>query len=117
MRTGAFVGHKCISSLTRSEAKMAGDVLRHSAVPLALASLRPAFNLIILLLNDILVQCTSCGRNMRTGAFVGHECISSLTRREAKMAGDVFRTCSIIVLQKVEIMKNLLYVRSIWWLV
>ena len=45
MRTGAFVGHKCISSLTRSEAKMAGDVFRHSAVPLAPASLRPAFDI------------------------------------------------------------------------
>ena len=48
----------------------------HSAIPLALASLRPASDVIILLLNDILVQCTSCGRNMRTGAFVGHECTS-----------------------------------------
>ena len=57
--------------------KVAGTVLCpccHSAVLLVLASLRPA-SLIILLLNDILVQCTSCGRNMRTGAFVGHECM------------------------------------------
>ena len=72
--------------------KVAGTVLCpccHSAVPPA--SLRPASDLIILLLNDILVQCTSCGRNMRTGAFVGHKCTSSLTRSEANMAGDVLR--------------------------
>ena len=54
-------------------------------------SLRPASDLIILLLNDILVQCTSCGRNMRTAAFVGHECTTSLTRSEANMASDVLR--------------------------
>ena len=74
--------------------KVAGTVLCpccHLAIPLAPASLRPASDLIILLLNDILVQCTSCGRNMRTGAFVGHECTSSLTRSEANMVGDFLR--------------------------
>ena len=77
---------------------VAGSVLCpccHSAVPLAPASLRPASDLIILLLSDILVQCTSCGRNMRTGAFVGHECTSSLTRSEANMAGAVVRSPTV----------------------
>ena len=58
--------------------------------------LRPASDLIILLLSDILVQCTSCGRNMRTGAFVGHECTSSLTRSEANMAGAVVRRVCVV---------------------
>ena len=29
MRTGAFAGHECTSSPTRSEVNMAADVLRH----------------------------------------------------------------------------------------
>ena len=74
--------------------KVSGTVLCpccYSAVPMASASLRPASDLIILLLNDVLVHCPSCGRNMRTGAFVGHECISSPTRSEVHMAADVLR--------------------------
>ena len=56
---------------------------------MASASLRPASDLIILLLNDVLVHCPSSGRNMRIGAFVGHECTSSPTGSEVHMAADV----------------------------
>ena len=55
---------------------------------MAPASLRPASDLIISLLNDVLVHYPSCGRDMRTGVFVGHECTSSLTK---SMAADVLR--------------------------
>ena len=58
---------------------------------MALAYLRSASDLIILLVNDILIHCTSCGRDMRTGAFFGHKCTSSPTRSEANMAADVLR--------------------------
>ena len=55
-------------------------------MPMLPLSLRPASDF-----NDVLVHCPSCGRDMRTGVFVGHECTSSPTRSEAKMAADVLR--------------------------
>ena len=71
--------------------KVSGTVLRpccHSAVPMALW---PASDFMQLLLNDVLVHCPSCGRDMRTSAFAGHECTSSPTRSEVNMAADVLR--------------------------
>ncbi|KAL5484105.1 hypothetical protein EMCRGX_G020553 [Ephydatia muelleri] len=65
--------------------KISGTVLCpccYSDIPMAPASLRPASDLIISLLHDILVHCTSCGRDMRAGAYVGHQCTRSPTRSE-----------------------------------
>ncbi|KAL5479256.1 hypothetical protein EMCRGX_G022753 [Ephydatia muelleri] len=65
--------------------KISGTVLCpccYSDIPMAPASLRPASDLIISLLHDILVHCTSCGRDMRAGAYVGHQCTKSPTRSE-----------------------------------
>ncbi|KAL5473937.1 hypothetical protein EMCRGX_G028506 [Ephydatia muelleri] len=74
--------------------KISGTVLCpccYSDIPMAPASLRPASDLIISLLHDILVHCTSCGRDMRAGAYVGHQCTRSPTRSEVNMAADVLR--------------------------
>ena len=60
--------------------KISGTVLCpccYSDIPMAPASLRPASDIIISLLHDILVHCTSCGRDMRAGAYVGHQCTRS----------------------------------------
>ena len=74
--------------------KISGTVLCpccYSDIPMAPASLRPASDLIISLLHDILVHCTSCGRDMRAGAYVGHQCTRSPTRSEVNMAANVLR--------------------------
>ena len=74
--------------------KISGTVLCpccYSDIPMAPASLRPASDLIISLLHDILVHCTSCGRDMRAGAYVGHQCTRSPTRSEVNMAADILR--------------------------
>ena len=55
--------------------KVSGICCTHAATQVQ-ASLRPALDLIILLLNDLLswsTSCPSCGKDIRTGAFVGHK--------------------------------------------
>lgn len=74
--------------------KISGTVLCpccYSDIPMAPASLRPASDLIISLLRDILVHCISCDRNMRAGAYVAHQCTRSPTRSELNMTAAVYR--------------------------
>eukprot|EP00731_Ephydatia_muelleri_P011462 Em0006g356a len=50
--------------------------------PLLSSRIRPASNLILLLLADILVHCVSCSRDVKADAYEAHKCTPSLTPNE-----------------------------------
>ena len=54
--------------------------------PLLSSRIRPASNLILLLLADILVHCVSCSRDVKADAYEAHKCTPSLTPNEEREA-------------------------------
>ncbi|KAL5502431.1 hypothetical protein EMCRGX_G009202 [Ephydatia muelleri] len=54
--------------------------------PLLSSRIRPASNLILLLLADILVHCVSCSRDVKADAYEAHKCTPSLTPVEEREA-------------------------------
>ena len=46
--------------------------------------IRPASNVTLLLLKDVLVQCMVCHRDVKAGSYEGHECTPSLTAGEER---------------------------------
>ncbi|KAL5502641.1 hypothetical protein EMCRGX_G009446 [Ephydatia muelleri] len=54
--------------------------------PLLSSRIRPASNLILLLLADILVHCVSCSRDVKADAYEAHKCTTSLTPIEEREA-------------------------------
>ncbi|KAL5479323.1 hypothetical protein EMCRGX_G022831 [Ephydatia muelleri] len=57
--------------------------------------IRPAPDLILVLLNDILVLCVKCNREMKAHSYEGHECTSCLTASEERtVAGNLKRAVS-----------------------
>ena len=54
--------------------------------PLLSSQIRPASNLILLLLADILVHCVSCSRDVKADAYEVHKWTPSLTPVEEKEA-------------------------------
>ena len=57
--------------------------------------IRPVPDLILVLLNDILVLCVKCNREMKAHSYEGHECTSCLTASEERtVAGNLKRAVS-----------------------
>eukprot|EP00731_Ephydatia_muelleri_P014464 Em0008g184a len=54
--------------------------------PLLSSRIRPASNLILLLLADILAHCISCSRDVKADAYEAHKCTPSLTPNEEREA-------------------------------
>ncbi|KAL5514998.1 hypothetical protein EMCRGX_G000104 [Ephydatia muelleri] len=54
--------------------------------PLLSSRIRPASNLILLLLADILVHCVSCSRDVTADTYEVHKCTPSLTPDEEREA-------------------------------
>ena len=48
--------------------------------------IRPASNVTLLLLKDVLVQSMVCHRDVKAGCYEGHECTPSLTAGEKREA-------------------------------
>jgi hypothetical protein len=53
--------------------------------------IRPASNLIQLLLKDVLVQCVVCHRDVKAGYYEEHECTQSLTVGEEREAAGLLK--------------------------
>ena len=53
--------------------------------------IRPASNVTLLLLKDVLVQCMVCHRDVKAGCYDGHECIPSLTAGEKREAAALLK--------------------------
>eukprot|EP00731_Ephydatia_muelleri_P001561 Em0001g1561a len=53
--------------------------------------IRPASNLIQLLLKDVLVQCVVCHRDVKAGYYEDHECTQSLTPGEEREAAKLLK--------------------------
>ena len=53
--------------------------------------IRPASNLIQLLLKDVLVQCVVCYRDVKAGYYEEHECTQSLTAGEEREAAGLLK--------------------------
>ena len=53
--------------------------------------IRPASNLIQLLLKDVLVQCVVCHRDVKAGCYEEHECTQSLTPGEEREAAGLLK--------------------------
>ena len=53
--------------------------------------IRPASNLIQLLLKDVLVQCVVCHRDVKAGYYEDHECTQSLTPGEEREAAGLLK--------------------------
>ncbi|KAL5509935.1 hypothetical protein EMCRGX_G005385 [Ephydatia muelleri] len=53
--------------------------------------IRPASNLIQLLLKDVLVQCVVCHRDVKAGYYEEHECTQSLTAGEERQAAGLLK--------------------------
>ena len=53
--------------------------------------IRPAPDLILVLLNDILVLCVKCNREMKAHSYEGHECASCLTASEERTAAGILK--------------------------
>ena len=53
--------------------------------------IRPASNLIQLLLKDVLVQCVVCHRDVKAGYYEEHECTQSLTAGEEREAAGLLK--------------------------
>ena len=53
--------------------------------------IRPASNLIQLLLKDVLVQCVECHRDVKAGYYEEHECTQSLTAGEEREAAGLLK--------------------------
>ena len=53
--------------------------------------IRPAPDLILVLLNDILVLCVKCNREMKAHSYEGHECTSCLTASEERTAAGILK--------------------------
>ena len=56
--------------------------------------IKPASNLVLLLLKDVLVHCTMCTRDMRAGMYEHHECTPSLTHEEQRSAAKLIKRIS-----------------------
>ena len=52
------------------------------------------FNLVLLMLKDVLVHCTICTRDMRAAMYEHHECIPSLTHEEQRSAAELIKRIS-----------------------
>ena len=53
--------------------------------------IKPASNLIQLLLKDVLVQCVVCHRDVKAGYYEDHECTQSLTPGEEREAAGLLK--------------------------
>ena len=53
--------------------------------------IRPAPDLILMLLNDILVLCVKCNREMKAHSYEGHECTSCLTASEERTVAGILK--------------------------
>ena len=51
----------------------------------------PAPDLILVLLNDILVLCVKCNREMKAHSYEGHECTSCLTASEERTVAGILK--------------------------
>ena len=58
---------------------------------LVLTEVRPASNLIQLLLKDVLVQCVVCHRDVKAGCYEEHEWTQSLTAGEEREAAGLLK--------------------------
>ena len=47
--------------------------------------------MILLLLSDVLVNCTDCSRDIKAGDYEGHDCVPSLTPEEEKQAAGLLK--------------------------
>ena len=59
--------------------------------PLVPSHIRPASNAILLLLSEVLVHCTSCGRDVKAVEYDAHECVPSLTPGEERQAAELLK--------------------------
>lgn len=59
--------------------------------PLVPSHIKPASNVILLLLSDVLVHCAGCNRDIKAGGYEGHECVPSLTPEEEKQAAGLLK--------------------------
>ena len=57
--------------------------------PLLPSALKPAPPIIMVLLQDIHVECSSCKKNIRIGDYNIHDCDAKPTKDEVKMASQV----------------------------
>ena len=80
---GAFIGIDlaCSSFLCIVGSLVLGCVSLH----------RPASNVTLLLLKDVLVQCMVCHRDVKAGCYEGHECTPSLTAGEEREAAALLK--------------------------
>ena len=56
--------------------------------------IKPASNLVLLMLKDVLVHCTICTRDMRAVMYEHHECTPSLTHEEQRSAAKLIKKIS-----------------------
>ena len=56
--------------------------------------IKPASNLVLLMLKDVLVHCTICTRDMRAAMYEHHECTPSLTHEEQQSAAKLIKKIS-----------------------
>ncbi|KAL5491484.1 hypothetical protein EMCRGX_G016781 [Ephydatia muelleri] len=56
--------------------------------------IKPASNLVLLMLKDVLVHCTICTRDMRAAMYEHHECTPSLTHEDQRSAAKLIKRIS-----------------------
>eukprot|EP00731_Ephydatia_muelleri_P015745 Em0009g169a len=59
--------------------------------PLVSSHVRQAPGVILLLLSDVLVNCTDCSRDTKAGDYEGHDSVPSLTPEEEKQAAGLLK--------------------------
>ena len=61
----------------------------HSTTPLTSKNLKPAVQIIQLLLYDVMVCCRSCDRSIKAIEYDSHRCTESVTRQEMQLVSKV----------------------------
>ena len=93
LQCGALVCVKCLQEWIAATGAVNCPCCSEDG-PLVSSHVRRAPGVILLLLSDVLVNCTDCSRDIKAGDYEGHDCVPSLTPEEKQAAGLLKRAIS-----------------------